>query len=128
MGNHGGNRVLLRFDGNERMKLVKPRLTRHSTVAALADFLWTHSTPASVSYSKAARSIRTLGKSMNVPDYVVSYKLHLARLIEAHGRDAAMEWIVGGQYSQIGILESSALRTLGLQPTDTLIDIGCGSG
>jgi SAM-dependent methyltransferase len=65
---------------------------------------------------------------MNVPDYVVSYKSHLARLVEAHGRDAAMEWIVGGQYAQIGILESSALRTLGLQPSDTLIDIGCGSG
>jgi len=65
---------------------------------------------------------------MKVPDYVVSYKSHLARLVEAHGRDAAMEWIVGGQYSQIGILESSALRTIGLQPSHTLIDIGCGSG
>lgn len=35
---------------------------------------------------------------------------------------------MGGQYLQIGILESSALRTLGLQPCDTLVDIGCGSG
>jgi ubiquinone/menaquinone biosynthesis C-methylase UbiE len=65
---------------------------------------------------------------MNVPDYVVSYQNHLARLVEAHGRDAAMEWVVGGQYDQIGILESSALRTLGLRSTDTLVDIGCGSG
>jgi SAM-dependent methyltransferase len=65
---------------------------------------------------------------MKVPDHVVSYKTHLARLVEAHGRDAAMEWIVGGQYTQIGILESSALRTLGLRPNDTLVDIGCGSG
>lgn len=68
------------------------------------------------------------GESMNVPDYVVSYRSHLAHLVETHGREAAMEWIVGGQYLQIGILESSALRTLGLQPCDTLVDIGCGSG
>lgn len=65
---------------------------------------------------------------MQVPDYVVSYKTHLTQLIEAHGRDAAMEWIVGGQYTQIGILESSVLRTLGLRPGDTVVDIGCGSG
>jgi ubiquinone/menaquinone biosynthesis C-methylase UbiE len=65
---------------------------------------------------------------MQVPDYVVSYQTHLTRLIESHGRDAAMEWIVGGQYTQIGILESSALRTLGLRPDDTIVDVGCGSG
>jgi ubiquinone/menaquinone biosynthesis C-methylase UbiE len=39
-----------------------------------------------------------------------------------------MEWIVGGQYAQIGILESSALITLGLCPEHTLVDVGCGSG
>jgi ubiquinone/menaquinone biosynthesis C-methylase UbiE len=39
-----------------------------------------------------------------------------------------MEWIVGGQYAQIGILESSALITLGLRPEHTLVDVGCGSG
>jgi hypothetical protein len=65
---------------------------------------------------------------MRVPDYVASYKKHLAHLVEVHGREAAMEWVVGGQYSQIGILESSALRTLDLRPEDTLVDIGCGSG
>lgn len=65
---------------------------------------------------------------MQVPDYVASYQAHLAHLIQAHGREAAMEWIVGGQYAQIGILESSALLSLGLQPSHTLVDIGCGSG
>jgi ubiquinone/menaquinone biosynthesis C-methylase UbiE len=65
---------------------------------------------------------------MLVPDYVSAYKSHLARLIEAHGREAAMEWIVGGQYAQIGVLESSALITLGLQRNHTLVDVGCGSG
>ena len=65
---------------------------------------------------------------MIVPDYVQSYQKVLAGLVAAHGRDHAMEWIVGGQYSQIGILESSALITLGLKPNHTLVDIGTGSG
>src|SRR5687768_10844706 len=65
---------------------------------------------------------------MIVPDYVRSYELHLAHLIKHHGRDAAMELVVGGQYHQIGILESSALITLGLSPDHTLVDVGCGSG
>jgi SAM-dependent methyltransferase len=65
---------------------------------------------------------------MPAPDYVVAYNSHLARLVAAHGRDTAMELVVGGEYAQIGILESSALITLGLRPEHTLVDIGCGSG
>ncbi|PTY04981.1 class I SAM-dependent methyltransferase [Opitutaceae bacterium EW11] len=52
----------------------------------------------------------------------------MAQLVHAHGREAAMDLVVGGQYRQIGLLESSALITLGLQREHTLIDIGCGSG
>jgi SAM-dependent methyltransferase len=65
---------------------------------------------------------------MQVPNYVTSYKALLAQLIQAHGRDEAMSWIVGGQYLQLGVLESSLLITLGLEPEHTLIDVGCGSG
>jgi len=65
---------------------------------------------------------------MQVPDYVLSYKSLLASLVETHGREKAMALIVGGQYAEIGILESSALITLGLQRHHMLIDIGCGSG
>ena len=48
--------------------------------------------------------------------------------MNAHGRDKAMELIVGGQYEQIGILEKSVLTTLGLHPSHNVIDVGCGSG
>lgn len=39
-----------------------------------------------------------------------------------------MDLIVGGQSHAIGILEHSLLATLGLKPTDTIVDVGCGSG
>ena len=65
---------------------------------------------------------------MNVPHYVSSYREHLKQLIAQHGREKAMEWVVGGQYRQIGILESSALRTLGLKPAQAVVDVGTGSG
>jgi len=65
---------------------------------------------------------------MQIPDYVISYRLLFSQLVENHGRTRAMELIVGGQYDQIGILEASALITLGLRQSDTLVDVGCGSG
>lgn len=65
---------------------------------------------------------------MLVPDYVHSYRAHLKHLIAVHGRNIAMELVVGGDYAQIGMLESSALMTLGLQPGHTVVDVGTGSG
>jgi ubiquinone/menaquinone biosynthesis C-methylase UbiE len=65
---------------------------------------------------------------MQVHDYVYAYKASLASLFATLGREEAMEQIVGGQYGQIGILESSALLTLGLRPDDCVVDVGCGSG
>jgi|TARA_B110000467_G_C18330882_1_gene493010 SAM-dependent methyltransferase len=65
---------------------------------------------------------------MRVPDYIASYKSHLANLIEKHGREEAMQLIVGGEYDQIGKLERSALIDLGLKRNHSLVDIGCGSG
>jgi SAM-dependent methyltransferase len=65
---------------------------------------------------------------MNRPDYLASYRHTLAHLVATHGEDVAMDLIVGGQSEAIGILEFSALRTLGLQPEHNVIDVGCGSG
>ena len=39
-----------------------------------------------------------------------------------------MDLIVGGQSATIGILEHSLLVTSGLRSSDTIVDIGCGSG
>jgi len=60
--------------------------------------------------------------------YVSSYKTLLAELVRDHGRDRAMELLVGGQYLEQSILESSALIALGLMPFHTVVDVGCGSG
>lgn len=65
---------------------------------------------------------------MQIPDYVARYRASLASYVATHGREKAMELVVGGQYKEIGILESSALLTLGLRPDDCLVDVGCGSG
>lgn len=65
---------------------------------------------------------------MQIPDYVASYRAHLAQLIAAHGRDRAMELVVGGAYAEMGVLEAAALVQLGLKPEHTLVDVGCGSG
>ncbi len=65
---------------------------------------------------------------MEIPNYVQSYKSTLAQLVATHGREQGMDLIVGGQYREIGILESSALLTLGLRPDHAVVDVGCGSG
>jgi ubiquinone/menaquinone biosynthesis C-methylase UbiE len=61
-------------------------------------------------------------------DYVSTYKAHLAQLINDHGHEHAMQLVVGGQYLEQSELESSAVIALGLQPTHTIVDVGCGSG
>jgi ubiquinone/menaquinone biosynthesis C-methylase UbiE len=63
-----------------------------------------------------------------MPDYIRNYTSLLETLTARHGKESALEWVVGGEFLQIAILESSMMRTLGLRPTDTLVDVGCGSG
>ncbi len=65
---------------------------------------------------------------MTRPDYTRTYQDHLDALIRTHGRERAMELVVGDYYHEIGALEKAALIQLGLAPTHTLIDIGTGSG
>jgi ubiquinone/menaquinone biosynthesis C-methylase UbiE len=65
---------------------------------------------------------------MQIPDYVLSYRALLSQLVRDHGRERAMELIVGGDYLETGALEAAALKELGLKPDHTLVDVGCGSG
>ncbi|MCF3649337.1 class I SAM-dependent methyltransferase [Synoicihabitans lomoniglobus] len=65
---------------------------------------------------------------MPLPDYLSTYQSQLDRMIEEHGYDRAIELVVGGQFEEVSMLEKSLLIHLGLKPTDTLVDVGTGSG
>lgn len=65
---------------------------------------------------------------MPIRDYQATYERHLAKLIDEHGRERAMELVVGGKYHESGRLEAWALRQLGLRPENSVVDVGCGSG
>lgn len=68
---------------------------------------------------------RSLGE---VPNYQSTYESHFAQLAATHGPARAAELVVGGQYEEVGRLEFSVLRQLGLSPEHSLVDVGCGSG
>ncbi len=57
-----------------------------------------------------------------------SYEDHVDRLVSRFSRDQALRTAVGGEFNAVGKLEYHLLRALGLQETDLVIDVGCGSG
>lgn len=60
--------------------------------------------------------------------YLSSYEKQLAEMLEEFDENKAFETVVGGYYEEVGNLEVSLLKTLGLKPTDTIVDVGTGSG
>jgi SAM-dependent methyltransferase len=63
------------------------------------------------------------------PDYRESYHRRVRRLREETAdRATAMELAVGGDFEQQGLLQRELLVAEGLAPSDSLIDVGCGSG
>jgi ubiquinone/menaquinone biosynthesis C-methylase UbiE len=50
------------------------------------------------------------------------------RLYEAHARSHTAEEAIGGSFDLVGRLELGVLMVEGLRPTDTLVDLGCGTG
>jgi SAM-dependent methyltransferase len=50
------------------------------------------------------------------------------RLRSTFGDEIAFEAAVGGDFFTVGSLECALLRSLGLAPTDLVVDVGCGSG
>lgn len=44
------------------------------------------------------------------------------------GKARAVEQAVGGDFETVGVLEFALLKSLGLKPEDSIVDVGCGSG
>jgi SAM-dependent methyltransferase len=61
-------------------------------------------------------------------NYTESYRQHLENLVASNGETAAMADVVGGNYEAVGQLEASLLNTLGVSPSSSILDIGCGTG
>lgn len=66
--------------------------------------------------------------AMKIPDFFKSYNRHVQKLKRAYPEKQAMALAVGGDFEAVGMLEYHLLRHHGLQPTDTVVDVGCGSG
>lgn len=52
----------------------------------------------------------------------------LDKLKKRHGKERALQMIVGGEFEVFGVLERQLLIQTGLKASDYLIDVGCGSG
>ena len=67
---------------------------------------------------------------MKIPNVLQSYQAKVQKLKKQYGRDEAkaLSLVIGGNFEAGGLLEYCLLRQYGLQPEQTLIDIGCGSG
>ncbi len=63
-----------------------------------------------------------------VPNTRLSYADHLTNLLAKNDPATAMSLAVGGDYEVMGEALRERLVSFGLQPTDYLIDVGCGSG
>ncbi len=57
-----------------------------------------------------------------------TYPAHIARLRATLDHDTALRQAVGGSFYASGRLQYLLMRELGVGPTSSVIDIGCGSG
>jgi SAM-dependent methyltransferase len=60
--------------------------------------------------------------------FLDDYRRLVRRLVAEHPLPQAMSIAVGGNYEAIGEIEKQLLIGLGLKQSDTLLDVGCGSG
>ena len=60
--------------------------------------------------------------------YTRDYRRMVQSLIAQHPLDEAMSRAVGGQYVEMGRLQTEVLIAAGLADGDRLLDLGCGSG
>ena len=59
---------------------------------------------------------------------VASYEQWVAHLLANYPEEEALSIAVGGNYEDIGVYEHALLLMHGLQPDQSVIDVGCGSG
>jgi ubiquinone/menaquinone biosynthesis C-methylase UbiE len=57
-----------------------------------------------------------------------AYREFVRSLSRRHTQTRAMELAIGGEFEAFGILEREILIRYGLQPSQYVIDVGCGSG
>jgi len=65
---------------------------------------------------------------MKLADYKESYNKLTTDLLKEKSEEEAMSLAVGGDFDAVGALEYYLLMQNQLQPNDTVIDVGCGSG
>ena len=67
---------------------------------------------------------------MKIPDFLKSYTKKVQQLKKQYGQDEAeaLSQAIGGNFEAGGLLEYFLLIQQGLQPEQTVVDIGCGSG
>jgi ubiquinone/menaquinone biosynthesis C-methylase UbiE len=60
--------------------------------------------------------------------FLHDYRRLVRKLIAEHPLPRAMSLAVGGSYEALGEIEKQLLIGIGLEPSHTLLDVGCGSG
>ena len=67
---------------------------------------------------------------MKIPNFFNSYSKKVKKLKQQYGSNEAeaLSQAIGGNFQAGGLLEYSLLLQHGLQPEQTVIDVGCGSG
>jgi ubiquinone/menaquinone biosynthesis C-methylase UbiE len=65
---------------------------------------------------------------MELPNFIKSYKKQTTELLKTQNKEKAMSAAVGGDFEAVGKLEYSLLLQYGLEKTNTVVDVGCGSG
>ena len=56
------------------------------------------------------------------------YRRHFQNLRHGRDKDEALKLLVGGDFDEVGQAEVKLLRYFGLNESDFLVDVGCGSG
>jgi len=65
---------------------------------------------------------------MRIPNFKKSYDKQTSELLKEYGSEKAFSLAVGGDFEAVGQLEYALLLQYGLERSNNVIDVGCGSG